>query len=128
MEDAGGGDSELVSPSIPIVNANAQLIFQHHVNIKDFSDATLEISIGGGSFEDIETAGGVFVIGPYNNSIGSWSDNSGGFFTTAVNLPATAAGKSVQFKWRIVSTSSGLPAPGWFIDDVQVIDGYVCCP
>ncbi len=127
-EDTGGGGSELISPPISIVNANAQLIFQHHVNIKSISDATLEISIAGGEFEDIESAGGVFVTGPYNNLVGSWADNSGGFFTTTVNLPAFAAGKTVQFRWSITSTSSGLPRPGWFIDDVQVVDGYACCP
>ena len=126
-EDAGGGSSELISPAISITNPNAQLIFQHHVNIKPFSEGTLEISIDDGAFEEIEDAGGVFVAGPYNGSLG-WIDDSAGFFTTVVALPAAAAGSTVRFRWSINSTSSGLPAPGWFVDDVQVIDGYTCCP
>ena len=127
LEDVGSGTSELVSPVIPITNANAQLTFRHHVNIKSASDATLEISIDGGSFQDIENAGGTFVTGPYNAFL-SWSDDSGGFFTTTVVLPPSAAGKTIQLRWSISSSSSGLPKPGWFLDDVQIVDGYTCCP
>ncbi len=127
IEDAGSGTSELVSPEIPITNANAQLTFQHHVNIKSASDATLEISIDGGSFQDIENAGGTFVTGPYNAFV-SWSDDSVGFFTTTVALPPSAAGKTIQLRWSLSSSSSGLARPGWFIDDVQIVDGYTCCP
>ena len=127
MEDSGGGGSVLTSPEISIANTNAQLSFSHHVNVKRFSNAFLEISISGGLFEDIETVGGVFVSGPYN-TLNGWADDSSGFFTTVITLPPSAAGNTVQFRWRISSSSSGLPKPGWFIDDVQVVDGYTCCP
>jgi hypothetical protein len=67
-EGSGGGVSELISPPIAITSPSAQVIFQHHVNSKMESDATLTISVDGGSF-----------------------------------------------------------APGWNLDDVQVIQGYICC-
>jgi hypothetical protein len=127
MEEGNTGDSELVSPAIPITSANAQLIFRHHVNIKSASDGILKISIAGGSFEEIEAAGGTFLNGAYNTS-NSWSEDSRDFFVTTVQLPPSAAGESVQFRWTLSASSSGPPKPGWFIDDIQIIDGYTCCP
>src|SRR5262249_35354509 len=44
-EPDGGGDSELVSASIPIVNPDAVLTFRHFVAIKQLSEAFLQISI-----------------------------------------------------------------------------------
>ncbi len=105
-----------------------------------YDGGVLEIRIGASQFADILAAGGTFVSGPYNKTIAStntdnplagrlvWGGLSGGFITTAVNLPATAAGQSVQFKWRfgtdIGNYYGGL---GWYIDTVSVQDGIQCC-
>src|SRR5438876_5903301 len=39
----------------------------------------------------------------FGNPLGgrkAWSGNSGGFLTTLVNLPAAAAGQTIQLRWR----------------------------
>ena len=54
----------------------------------------------------------------------AWSGYSGGFITTAVNLPAAANGQNVQFRWRMGSDSSVL-REGWRIDNVTIQD---CLP
>ena len=105
-----------------------------------YDGGVLEIRIGAGQFADILAAGGTFVSGGYNKTVAStntdnplagravWGGLSGGFITTAVNLPATVAGQSVQFKWRfgtdIGNYYGGL---GWYIDTVSVADGIQCC-
>ena len=109
----------------------------------------LEISIGGGAFTDIITAGGSFVTGGYTGTISTgfsnplagrpaWGDTSAGFITTTVNLPAAAAGQNVVLRWRMGSDTSrcgfgledrqrrGLPARGlssWFTKS----DAYSYC-
>ena len=43
-----------------------------------------------------------------------------------MNLPASAAGQSVQLRWRFGSdTSVGIT--GWYVDTITVKDGYACC-
>ncbi len=96
----------------------------------------LEINIGGGGFQDILAAGGSFETGGYNSTLSTgfsnplpgrpaWSGNSGGFIDTIVNLPASANGQSVIFKWRFGSDSS-VAATGAYIDDIAVYGSYVC--
>jgi endonuclease I len=115
----GVGVNELDSPTFSIFSASAQLTFRQNYGLVadpstpsvGYDGGVLEISIGGGSFQDIVAAGGSFVSGGYNATLSSgyanplggrsaWSGNSGGFVTTTVNLPATAAGQSVQLRWR----------------------------
>jgi hypothetical protein len=90
----------------------------------------LEISIGGGPFTDIITAGGSFVAGGYTDTISinflspiagrqAWSGNSGGFITTTIDLPAGVAGQNVQFRFRTASDCS-VGATAWFVDSVAV--------
>jgi hypothetical protein len=97
----------------------------------------LEISIGGGLFTDILAAGGSFVTGGYNRTVSSsfqnplagrqaWSGDSGGFITTIVNLPISAAGQNVQLRWRC-GTDTSDNAVGWYVDTISVKDGYACC-
>ncbi len=117
------GINELVSPSVFIGSASAQLTFQQNYSLIasnssiGYDGGVLEIKIGGGSFEDILAAGGSFVSGGYNTTLSSnyssplagrqaWSGNSGGFLTTAVTLPAAAAGQNVQLRWRCGAGSS----------------------
>jgi len=130
------GVSELVSPAIAITSASAQLTFRHYYNTENGWDGgVLEISIGGGAFTDILSAGGSFVTGGYNRSLNSsgnplsgrqaWSGNSGGFITTTVNLPAAAAGQNVRFKWRC-GTDGSIGGTGWYVDSIVVSD-LRCC-
>jgi hypothetical protein len=123
-------DNQLVSPVIPVVRPQAQLTFQHQFDLEAFFDGgVLEVSIGGAPFVDILAAGGSFAAGGYNGTAGGfnnplagrsvWNDSSGGFITTTVNLPASAAGQTAQFRWR-EGTDSSVGDVGWFVDDVQL--------
>lgn len=113
------GVNELITPSFFINSTSAQLMFQQNYSLTasltnssvGYDGGVLEIKIGGGSFQDILDAGGAFVSGGYNTALSSdysnplagrqaWSGNSGGFLTTAVTLPAAAAGQNVQLRWR----------------------------
>ena len=66
-------DKRLDSPSIPITSPAAQLTFRQNYSFEGtttfFDGGVLEISIGGGAFTDIITAGGTFVTGGYNATI-----------------------------------------------------------
>jgi len=77
IDDPGTeSDKRLDSPPIPITTSNAQLIFRNNYDLEyddlnnaAFDGGVLEISIGGGAFTDIITAGGSFVTGGYNKTI-----------------------------------------------------------
>lgn len=139
------GLSELVSPAFAITATAAQLRFRNNYNLEapatgtnGYDGGVLEIKIGAGAFTDIVTAGGSFVSGGYTRTINNqysnplggrqgWSGNSHGFITTLVNLPATALGQTVQFKWRC-GTDDGVTVTGWYIDSISVSGGtYSCC-
>jgi conserved repeat domain len=107
-----------------------------------YDGGVLEISIGGGPFTDILAAGGSFASGGYTRTIGptdplaqnpldgrqAWAGISGGFISTVANLPAAAAGQTVQFKWRLgTDLGNDWGGLGWYIDSVSVKDGYACC-
>jgi hypothetical protein len=143
---ASAGVNELVTPAIPIVSSTAKLTFRHNYNLQASTHSTttaddggvLEIAIGGGQFTNILAAGGSFASGGYTRTISTsrgnplagrqaWSGNSGGFITTAVNLPATAAGQTIRIKWRC-ATDNNTASSGWYVDTVSVADNnYVCC-
>jgi hypothetical protein len=143
-EATNRGFSELISPSIAITSSSAQLAFRNFYNLEcgtnlAYDGGVLEIKIGTGAFTDILAAGGTFVSGGYtftidpsdDNALGTrqcWSGLSPGFISTVVNLPASAAGKSIQLKWRLgTDTENALGTGGWYIDGIQVINGYTCC-
>ncbi len=128
-------DEYLDSKVYTIAAAPSQLIFKNSYNLEasvtptvGFDGMVLEISINGGAFADILTAGGTFAAGGYNRTISNgfgspianrqaWSGNSAGFITTTVNLPAAAQGQPVKFRWRRASDNS-VGVTGAFIDDV----------
>ena len=146
-EPTNAGLSELTSPVIPITTAAAKLVFKNFYNCEcdpviktnAYDGGVLEIKIGGGAFTDILSAGGSFATNGYNRKIDPtdnnpldgrqcWSGLSGGFLNTIVNLPASAAGQNVQFKWRFGTDSgNGYGAGGWYIDSVAIQDGVTCC-
>ena len=143
------GINELVSPTFQIVSENAELTFCNRYDLETtflrnqlYDGAVLEIKIGNvRSFQDILAAGGIFESGGYDGVINdccqnplagrfAWSGKSGvnqtpEFVTTKVKLPAIAAGKKVQLRWR-VGTDAGTSREGQYIDDVMVSDGFVC--
>jgi subtilisin-like proprotein convertase family protein len=126
-------DEYLDSKVYTITSAVSQLTFSRNNNLENgFDGMVLEISINGAAYTDIITAGGSFVTGGYNGTISvnfgspiagrsAWTGNSGGYVTTTVNLPASANGKTVQFRWRRGSDSS-VGATGANIDNISVTD------
>ena len=134
-----GGGTDLTSPVIPITAAAATVTFRNSYNSESGWDGgVLEISIGGGAFQDILAAGGAFIQNGYNNSLGAysgsnnpiegraaWTGNSNGFVTTIARLPAAAAGQNVQLKFRF-GADNNTAAVGWWIDSIQVAGTYSC--
>ncbi len=134
---AAAGQSEIVSPSITIHASGATLKFRHFYNSEsNFDGGVVEISINGGAFQDIITAGGSFISGPYNGlakgtgnplpvapatSRPAWTGNSGGFITSELNLPPAASSQSIRLKWRFGTDSSvGVTTGGWRVDTINV--------
>jgi len=139
VDDPGAvADKRLDSPSLAITTAAAQLTFRNSYDLESgFDGGVLEISIGGGAFQDVVAAGGSFVSGGYvgtldgsgGNPLGgrsAWTGSSGGYLTTTVALPASAAGQSVVLRWRMGSDGA-VSGTGWRIDSVSVADGHLCC-
>ena len=127
-DPSGVGVNELDTPSIAINSGVAQLTFRQNYslvlsttnNLIGYDGGVLEIAIGGGSYQDIVTAGGSFISGGYNMTLSgdysnplagrqAWSGNSGSFITTTVNLPAVAAGQNIQLRWRCGTGSTPSP-------------------
>ncbi|MBK7707550.1 MAG: VCBS repeat-containing protein [Acidobacteria bacterium] len=142
------GLNELVSPGFPVVSPNAELEFRNWYELETtflrnrlYDGSVLEIKIGAGVWQDIETAGGAFLTGGYDGVIDSccsnplagrrgWSGRSGvnqisEWITSKAKLPPSAAGNNVQLRWR-VGTDIGTFRTGQFIDNISVTDGYVC--
>lgn len=131
-DPAGIGLSELETPAFVVASASDVLSFRNkYVTENTYDGGVLEISIAGGAYQDIVTAGGSFVSGGYTGVLSSsfsnplagrnaWSGTSaGGYLTTVVTLPPGAAGQSVKLKWRMGSDSS-VAATGWWIDGVSL--------
>jgi hypothetical protein len=142
------GLNELVTPPIEITSTEAVIEFQNWYELETtflrnrlYDGSVLEIKIGLSNWRDIEAAGGSFISGGYDgvidtccqNPLGGrrgWSGKSGigqtpVFITSKARLPASAAGQSVRFRWR-VGTDIGTFREGQYIDDVKVMDGFEC--
>jgi hypothetical protein len=138
---AVGGGSDLTSPSIPITSSAATVSFRNRFDTEGGWDGgVLEISVNGGTFQDIITAGGRFIQNGYNGALGAgannplanrnaWSGDSSGYITSTVQLPASAAGQNVQLKWRFGgddNTAGTGPNSGWYVDTIRVNGTYAC--
>lgn len=133
--------AELVSPAVSVPATGGQLTFRHSYNSEFAWDGgVLEISINGGAFVDIVDAGGTFETGSYNwafnrtadgntsvlQARAGWTGTSGGYITSTVDLPASANGQSVRFKFRAASDSSTTVGNShWRIDSI-VLNGFIC--
>ena len=123
-------DEVLVSRQYLITSSTAQLTFRRRHGLEAAMDGlVLEISINGGSFEDISYTGS-FGAGGYNtilNSSGNplagreaWSGStSNAYVTTTVNLPASVIGKVVVFRWRR-GTNASVSGTGVYIDNISL--------
>jgi hypothetical protein len=140
------GENALVTPAFPVASTSAQLSFRQNYNLEFhqrhgttyYDGGVLEIKIGSGAFTDIISAGGSFITGGYVGALTSgnplagrqaWSGNSGGWITTTVALPASAAGQTVQLRWACATGSGNANGGvGWYVDSVAVSDAVpVCC-
>ena len=119
----------LTSPSFVVPAAGAVLSFRHAFSTESCCDGgSLEISIAGGAFTDFVVAGGSFVTNGYNTGDGWYGTSSGypAYLTTVAQLPASAAGQSVQLRWVFIADSS-VAGLGWYLDSVSVSGSYTCC-
>jgi hypothetical protein len=117
-----------------ITSASAQLSFKLNYNTEATWDGSaLQVKIGNGNFQDIIAAGGSFVSGGYNatfdpqaghilSSLPGWTGNSSGYVNTVINLPASANGQDVSFRWIAVADTS-IGGVGTYIDDVLLTGG-----
>ena len=137
-----GGGTDLTTPSIAIPTANAAVEFRNRYDSEaGWDGGVLEISIGGGGFTDIITAGGTFLQNGYTGVLGSngvnnplagrnaWNGDSAGYITSIVKLPASVAGQNIQLRFRFGADDNTVgqgPNPGWYIDNVKVIGSYSC--
>ena len=150
LDAATAAENALVSPVFAVSSGSAQLTFWHNYNLAShtvshpksvtyYDGGVLEISIGGAAFADITSVGGSFVSGAYNGTLSTgtgnalagrqaWVASSGGWVSTTVNLPASAAGQNVQLRW-VCSTASPNPytAVGWFVDSIALQDTFSQC-
>lgn len=123
-------DNVLISPATFVTTANSTFSFRHSFKTEySYDGGVLEISVDGGAFVDLVTAGGTFLAtGGYTAKIDSmfqspianrmaWSGDSGGFITTAVTLPAAAVGHTVAVRWRAASDNSDASV-GWYVDSI----------
>ncbi len=135
---AAVGGADLTSPSVTILVTTASAILEFRNNYlteSTFDGGVLDISINGGAFQDIITAGGSFISGGYNGTLSTsfgnplggrqaWTGSSSGYLTTQIQLPAAAFGQSVRLRWRMGHDSS-VAATGWWIDSVKIYS-YLC--
>jgi len=98
-----------------------------------FDGGVLEISINGGSFQDIITSGGRFVQNGYTGTIDTafgnplsgqaWCGTSAGYpnnyIQSIVNLPGSASGQLIRLRWNL-GTDGSLGRPGWWIDNILI--------
>jgi hypothetical protein len=137
------GLSELDSPVITLPAGPSQLSFRKYYNLEwsgavGYDGGVLEININGGGWSDILDAGGSFSSGGYIAPISTfysnplagrsaWTGNSGGFITTAVDLPDAAAGQSIQLRW-LCGTDNSVNWLGWYLDTIAITTTMpVCC-
>lgn len=129
-------DKQVTTP-IFVPGSGARVNFQQRVFLEtNFDGGVLEISINGGAYTDIITAGGSFVSGAYNgtisNSFGNpiggrqaWTGNNGAFAAVSINLPVSAVGQNVRLKFRMGSDNS-VSGQGWRIDNFTITQPSCC--
>lgn len=134
-----GGSTELTSPDLAVSSGAALVNFRHKFNTEaEWDGGVLEVSIAGGAFADIITAGGSFVTNGYNSILGvsppnplggrpAWSGDSAGYITTTARMPASAAGQNIKLRWRFGTDSNTAPVGGgWNVDTITFAGAFNC--
>jgi hypothetical protein len=105
--------------------------FWHNYDLEGGHDGgVLEISIDGGAFTDIITAGGSIADGGYNGAISTaflspiagrqaWTGNSGGYINTSASLPLAAIDHNVVLRFRL-ATDCSVAGTGWYVDSIAI--------
>lgn len=145
---ANTGRSDLFTPVIAVpATGTTQLVFRHSYNSEfEWDGGALFINIEGvspspTSYLDILDAGGSFEAGGYpfvlvssnsgNTNIlqnrPAWTGDSGGYITTVVNLPASAAGRNIKL-WFLAGSDSAFTVANshWRVDSISTITSYSC--
>jgi uncharacterized repeat protein (TIGR01451 family) len=146
-DSASTGQNALVSPAILIQSANARLSFRSNYGFEYSSDSgryydggVLEIKIGDEAFTDFLAAGGSFTANGYGGTIANlgnplggrsaWVGVSSGWQTVTANLPASAAGQTIQLRWNCATddgNGGGGNPSGWYVDSVVITDVSADC-
>ncbi|CAN5351244.1 hypothetical protein BH10ACI1_BH10ACI1_27060 [soil metagenome] len=125
------GNAALTTPPIALGNVRHKLTFRQRYQMDyEFDGGVLELSINGGAFNDIISAGGTFAVGGYNtplvagtlNGRNAWTGDSVNYITTEINLPANTSNQNIQLRWRF-SSDNMEGGTGWWIDNVQISNG-----
>ncbi|MEO5626722.1 MAG: hypothetical protein ABIQ70_12000 [Dokdonella sp.] len=135
-DPATASDKSLETSAVYIVNYG-KLRFRHKMDLDaspgsgiTFDGVVFEISIDQQPFTDIFAAGGSFASGGYDHLIfpssgnplagrSAWGGATDGYKDVAVNLPASANGKGVRFRWRM-GTDAFEAGVGYWLDDIHV--------
>lgn len=134
------GSATLTSPTIPITISGARLSFRHRYDFEEgFDGGAVEIKIGAAAFTDILNAGGSFISNGYNEVLpfsvtgcthglprhNAWTGSSGGYVTTVIQLPASAAGQNIQLRW-VSGSDCSVGAAGWRVDTISISGNASC--
>lgn len=102
----GGANSRLISPSftIPPASQNPRLRYWHWYNI-NCASGSIQIKVGIGNWQTISIA---------------YQGYSGGWTNTSIDL-VPYADSTVQLAFQFIDNSSCIQAPGWYIDDIEIV-------
>ncbi|MCO6511841.1 MAG: M36 family metallopeptidase [Aridibacter famidurans] len=132
----GNSGATLDSVEYAIASTASLVTFRNRYNTEaGWDGGVLEISVNGGGFVDILDAGGSFVEGGYNGTLGvnqnpldgraAWTGNSGGYITTVAKLPESANGQNVRLRFSFGEDTNTF-AVGWNIDSLSVAGESSC--
>ncbi len=136
-DPTSAGSSEIVTPNISVQSANSQANFRLNYDTEaGFDGMVLEISIGGGAFQDILAAGGLFLSGGYNRAVApggsnpiagrqAWTGNSSGYIDVVAVLPSSANGQNVKLKFRSGSDAF-VGGVGVRVDGFKIVNSFNC--
>ncbi|MGH8443025.1 MAG: M36 family metallopeptidase [Nevskiaceae bacterium] len=123
--------STLTTPQFH-VNTTFTLTFDHFFELEEpaiYDAAVLEISIDGGPFVDVTTAGGTFgALQGYNGTSVSafptdrvaWVGTNSAMTPTGVSFGNALAGHNARIRFRL-ETDEAVGAYGWVVDNVHLI-------
>ncbi|HUF05107.1 MAG TPA: M36 family metallopeptidase, partial [Aridibacter sp.] len=132
----GNSGATLETVEYAIASPASLVTFRNRYNTEaGWDGGVLEISVDGGGFVDILDAGGSFIDGGYNGSLGAnqnpldgraaWTGDSGGYITTVAKLPENANGQNVRLRFRF-GEDTNTSVTGWNIDSLSVAAESVC--